>query len=349
MQIPQLTFLRFLAALGVVFFHFGGQVWPLNLPALAPLVQQGGLGVGFFFTLSGFLMAWVYGKQEKLLLKPYLRARFARIAPLYWFSFGLALMAWMVLRGLKPRGFSIILQSLGLQAWVPDYSLTLNFPGWSVSVELFLYAMFPLLLWALRGRGLAVWIITAFAAIGLGLLQWETCGSWSAGWFVDPNADFILRFPLWHLPPFVVGVCGGLVYLHHPDFLAKSKWLPPLLFLVCVAFLVALCHVPNPILPRAANGLLSPVFILMILALAQDKSPLSALFAKRFPVFLGEISYAMYLLQCPVYLLVEWISNENGALGIKGIWFWTYLALLLAASSLAFVGLERPARRWLRS
>ena len=43
-----------------------------------------------------------------------------------------------------------------LHAWVPGYSLSLNFPGWSVAVELFFYLVFAMLLLALRGRPTAV-------------------------------------------------------------------------------------------------------------------------------------------------------------------------------------------------
>ena len=346
-QIPQLTFLRFLAALGVVFFHFGQTTAPWDGPAFLPVLQNAGLGVGFFFTLSGFLMAWVYAPQPMIALKHYAQTRFARIYPLYLLSFLLALAAEMLIRGTRPRGLSIILQSLGLHAWVPGYSLALNFPGWSVSVELFFYALFPLLLYVLRKQHWAVLIGIAAAVSAISFVIFLHIADWTKGIVDNTNSDFTLRFPPWQLHTFVTGMVGGLLF-GRGQLRLPTKWFPGLLFLTMSAFMVSLAYYENPLTAHAGNGVLAPLYLVIIVCLAQDQGPIAkTLFWKPFQ-FLGEMSYAVYLLQAPVYIALEPIAQQIGAPGLQGKWFHIYVAVLLAFSALVYQFFERPMRQWLR-
>src|SRR5262245_41113878 len=79
--IPALTSLRFLAALLVFLFHFGpeGGLWDI-------VGGEGHVGVGVFFTLSGFLITARYGDRLARggSLKTYVLRRVARILPLYY-------------------------------------------------------------------------------------------------------------------------------------------------------------------------------------------------------------------------------------------------------------------------
>lgn len=347
MQIPQLTFLRFVAALGVVFFHFGQSTWPWGTPALLPAVEQAGLGVGFFFTLSGFLMAWVYAPQPRMELRKYAQTRFARIYPLYLLCFLLALAAEMLIRDTRPRGLSIILQALGLHAWVPGYSLSINFPGWSVSVELFFYALFPLLLWWLRDRHWAVLVGVAAALTAVCFYAFVHVQGWTHGLLDDPNSDVSLRFPPWQLHAFVTGMVGGLLY-RRGYLRLPWAWLPGLGFVVLGAGMVALAYIPNPVIGRAGNGILAPVYVGMVVCLAQDRGWIARSFAWKPLVFMGEMSYAVYLLQAPLYIALEPVAQASGAKGLVGGWFYLYVLALLLASAVAYQWYERPMRAWLR-
>src|ERR1700739_3127098 len=95
-EIEGLTPLRGLAALWVVLFHadvilFFRQFGPLLDRDATGLISRGYLWVDFFFLLSGFIIAHVYGAR---LAEPfsaetvwrYLAARFARIYPLHLFT-----------------------------------------------------------------------------------------------------------------------------------------------------------------------------------------------------------------------------------------------------------------------
>lgn len=347
MQIPQLTFLRFLAAVGVVLFHFGQETWPWNTDLLLPLVKNAGLGVGFFFTLSGFLMAWVYAPQQEIPLRKYFQTRFARIYPLYLLTFLLALAAEMLIRDTRPRGLSVVLQALGLHAWVPGYSLSLNFPGWSVSVELFFYAIFPLLLWALRGQ--KPWMLLTIAAVvsGACFFIFRNIGPWTAGIIPNPNSDLSLRFPLWQVHTFVTGMVGGLLYRQGYLRLPNPRWGGPA-FLLASASMLALAYIDNPITAHAGGGVLAPLYLVIIVFLAQDNGPIAKALSWKPLEFLGEMSYAVYLLQAPVYIALEPIAQSFGAKGLFDGWLHIYLIILLLLSAAVYQWYERPMRNWLR-
>jgi peptidoglycan/LPS O-acetylase OafA/YrhL len=145
-EILALTGVRAAAALAVVLHHIG-------LPASAPeplrnLVQSGYIGVPLFFMLSGLVLAWNYSTltigSPGRLWRFYV-ARIARVIPLYW-----VVLLYLVLQraayGVPQE--SLWRHLLAIQTWSGDYAIgqaSYNPPGWSICVELFLYAVFPFL------------------------------------------------------------------------------------------------------------------------------------------------------------------------------------------------------------
>ncbi|WP_395040723.1 acyltransferase family protein [Helicobacter sp.] len=119
--------------------------------------RHGGLGVPFFFVLSGFIMAYVYDNNA-FSIKDFLIARVFRILPLYWFVLFLAI-AFELCKyfastyfhmSFGTQAFSghnevkeILPNLLLLQSWLPHTdSSSFNFPSWSLSVEWYLYIIF---------------------------------------------------------------------------------------------------------------------------------------------------------------------------------------------------------------
>lgn len=153
-----LTPLRGIAALLVVVFHSGLMLAPLADKKYTHLIDNGWLWVDFFFVLSGFVLAHVYGAQFQKAVtwqsyKAYLGARFARVYPLHfvtlWIAVVLALAAhanaavmadyFQELFGLHTIPASLLLvQSLHLFSAAP-----LNTPSWSLSTEWWVYVLFP--------------------------------------------------------------------------------------------------------------------------------------------------------------------------------------------------------------
>ena len=162
-ELRALTGLRFVAAFHVLVFHalFTFSRASLRMPILAPgplrsLVSSGYVGVNLFFVLSGFVLAYAYVEDGKMTTSAgrFWRARFARIYPMHLIGVLLALPLFVLgslanhVQGVaiaKEGAKELALSALLVQAWVPAHVLDLNGPSWSLSVEAFFYALFPLL------------------------------------------------------------------------------------------------------------------------------------------------------------------------------------------------------------
>jgi peptidoglycan/LPS O-acetylase OafA/YrhL len=158
--ITTLTPLRGIAALLVVIFHCNLMVTSFLPPGYTSIISMGWIWVDFFFVLSGFILAYVYSQDFKYKFSKsnywnYIKARFARIYPLHFFTLILALAGVLVIRsfadGLDPffadmldptatPASLLLLQGMNLYSAAP-----LNTPSWSLSTEWWMYMVFPFL------------------------------------------------------------------------------------------------------------------------------------------------------------------------------------------------------------
>lgn len=355
--LPALTSLRFFAAAFVVIYHYA----PIYFPgAEPPVIPLGYTGVTFFFLLSGFILAYNYRDAD--LTTPrrrslFYRARFARIYPVLLLSlvihlpwlFSWASMQPPLLKALMQSG--TILAPLGIHAWVPGAACSLNCPSWSVSVEVVFYALFPILLpLVLRDPSrvatstLAVWLAT----VAVSTLAWQAYGNGASLIGPEPGgmvpvllAEFIKYFPLMHLPTFVAGLLLFAAWQRH-------GWSQPVMLctaLACGAWLVLMApFIPDVLLH---NGLTVLVWAPLILACALMRGgPLCAAPL----VFLGKISFALYLVHIPIYAAINTIDRvvlHGWLLGHP----WTAMAVnggaSLIGATLVHLVVEEPARRWI--
>ena len=143
-EIPALTGLRGVAAYSVLFAH------ALNFADLnaLPLTNLAYFSMSLFFTLSGFVIHYNYGKQFAIDGVPaasgsFLLARFARLYPLYFV--GLILSVSFIPGGAFFHHFWIALSCLTLtQTWFDVHGATGGVIGgsWSISTEFALYILF---------------------------------------------------------------------------------------------------------------------------------------------------------------------------------------------------------------
>jgi peptidoglycan/LPS O-acetylase OafA/YrhL len=167
-EIRALTSLRGVAALAVVIYHFRREFGAaIDLDAYTSFFASGYLWVDFFFVLSGFVMAYVYGGEfaDNLQFSGYrtfLLRRLGRIYPLHVFMLLCFIpteaVKFMVHTSANPP-FSvnspdtILANLLLIQAWGIYDHYTWNTPSWSISTEWFAYLVFPaiaLFAWRLR-------------------------------------------------------------------------------------------------------------------------------------------------------------------------------------------------------
>jgi peptidoglycan/LPS O-acetylase OafA/YrhL len=164
--IPRLDTFRAIAALSVIYGHFFGSLMPNWLPALNP----SGIGVRFFFALSGFLITGVLLTEAMspaaAVLKRFYIRRAARIFPLYY----LTLLIGVTFNVPDYRG-SI--------AWTATYlsniyllyveGAKLGYAGhfWTLAVEEQFYLIWPALLLFFRSQ---IWWI-ALSLIAASILH----------------------------------------------------------------------------------------------------------------------------------------------------------------------------------
>lgn len=351
MQLDQITFTRFIAAITVVFFHYGQSVFPASIPFLFENVTAGPIAVGYFYVLSGFIMAIAYyqvdtNQRGDFNKTKYWVARFARIYPVYLVA--LLVIAAAKFKSLGQDWETLPLHLLLLQSWIPGYPITLNTPGWSLSVEAFFYLCFPFLLVWIYKKGvksltylaIALWLITQL--ILLLSLNSEA--------YLAKNLlhDFIYYNPLMHINQFVLGlVCG--VYLKTNK--AKSEISNSGLWLLVSFVLMFLLIWGRPHLESIlgiklafTNGLLAPVFLAIIVFLAKHKGIVTRIFSYPLLILLGEASYSLYILQKPVYGIYDRLIIPRLDFS-ETTHFYLFLLVLILISIMSYKFLETPMRK----
>lgn len=334
MQIPQITFTRFIAALGVVFFHFGKNIPPFDFF----IVKNAYLGVSYFYVLSGFIMIIAYYQSSHINFNTYQKNRFSRIYPIYFVG--------VISQVLLTSNYSIkqiLLCLFAIQSWVPGYALALNTPGWSISVEIFFYLLFPLLFNKYyKSTGIKkialviffIFIITQIATAIRHLLPFHG---------IYFNSSDFSYFPLVHLNQFLIGNLSGLLFIRYlKDNLNYKKTYWILLSIVGIALCLCLLII-NYSRFSVHNGIMAILFAPIIIFISFDKGYLSKFLSLKPLVYLGEISYSLYILQLPVYVLTSrYITIDNWMNLI------IYIGILTIISIIAFESIEKPARNYFR-
>jgi peptidoglycan/LPS O-acetylase OafA/YrhL len=337
----RLTFFRFIAAIIVVYFHFGQKVAPATYGILREIAASGPLAVSFFYCLSGFVLATVYDRDDSSAATFWI-ARFSRVYPVYLFClvFGAMFAPF--------PAEALVLDIFLLQSWVPGYPSFINAPAWSLSVEALFYVAFPFMLRFFRQSSRArivyfaslVWIASQFATSYL--FKYHFHG------FETPSRDAIFYFPLMHLNEFVMGAVGALLYKdwHESKYITLVSIIAfagSVLTAFCLLSLGKLAGWSVPL----QNGLLAPIFVSGMWLVASMPKAIGDILSSRPLVMLGEASYALYLLQVP---LAYWLPPHM--MGIYGVhpvlYFYSYLAMLIAAALAIYLAIAKPARKHLK-
>ncbi|WP_437735378.1 acyltransferase family protein [Sorangium sp. So ce1335] len=380
-QLDALTGLRFLAALHVVLFHFGVPAAASSGSAVAESVARiGFIGVGLFFVLSGFVLAYNYAGDDGGLRgdrRSFVVARFARVYPLFLFALLLTVPSYLAqlveLYGPRVGLIRAVLTGvpalLMLQAWTPFTISSWNGPGWSLSAEAFFYLTFPWIVGRLRcttwrqlaGAGAALFAVAIAAPLALFIagrfvpLEATTVRILGGALTLQDLGERTAGFnPLLRLPEFAFGVCLGQYHLARrargaPLGGGRGAWLTAGSSVVLLALFSFAGHLTDA--RYVLQIVMFPLFGLLILGLAEGGGALGRVLATRPMIRLGEASYAVYILQVPLWhifakaLLTPEVRAERSPSALA---FFGFTAFLVAASFLAYGFIEAPAREWLK-
>jgi peptidoglycan/LPS O-acetylase OafA/YrhL len=337
-----LTTLRFFAALWVVLYT----AWPhLDVSWVPVAVTRGYLGVETFFVLSGFILSHVYleaAGEKRFRYGGFLWARLARVYPLHLVTLfgmiGLGLAAGVA--GLSIDGSLTDWRALPANltlthAWGLAPSSAFNHPSWSISAEWAAYLGFPafaFVAWRLRDRPVLATVLAAAFALGL-YAAFEPLAGYSL-----TEATFrwgALRI----VPCFALG-CA--LYLVH-----RRGGVP---FAGPVALVSGVA-----VLASASLGLWDAFTVLaaggLILGLGSLDNARAGVLGSKLGVYLGEISYSIYMVCAPVLLLTTNVAARLTGADDKRFQILVWLALVAAipvAAMLTYHLVERPARKAMR-
>jgi len=341
LRIEQLTFTRFIAAISIVIYHYGDGSSLFNNEMVSFIFNHANIGVSYFFILSGFVMIIAYSNNKKINFITYLKNRFARVYPVYFLAIVLTLLIYLF----KDISFNdLFLNITMLQAWLPDKALTVNYPGWSLSVELFFYISFPILFNYFYKDGYkkttTIFIISFWFLSQLVFHYFLKENSLN----LNPYSKSDVYYnPLLHFNEFLIGNLAGLFFLNKLDLKTGNYSIHIILLII-----VLLLFLKFPFGLEYHNGFLSIVFVPLIILISLNRGILNNILNRKLFIFLGEISFSIYILQRPVWKLISTHALEK-YIGLDKVadftlMFFIRFLILILISSLSYVYFETPFR-----
>jgi peptidoglycan/LPS O-acetylase OafA/YrhL len=317
-----IDFLRGISAVAVVIFHVRIELWigwvaihthpesfslfdravallSIPLPFLGSVVM-------LFFIISGFCIHYPYAAEGRVLeLKQYGIRRFLRIFPPYFAAVVLVILLEWFLSNYFREEVSSRLVGLKTLFMVQNYGsnalqMSANPSFWSLPVEVELYLVYPLFYWLLRRYGLK-WAMCSVSAVSLGALVVSL-----------KTSLYETGLHPWHFPIYWIIWCAGALLA---EWVRQEKvpiWQPWLWLVMASTFIMAIViDLLGFSVELQSLSWASFYFMVILWGLAQ-KEPLRFLNPKiqKIFVFLGLISYSLYLIHYPFFKLcgVIWIN-----------------------------------------
>ena len=343
-HLRQLTALRFFAAAWVVLYDY----LPLLTGGRPPVIAKGYLGVELFFVLSGFILCHVYLAafgEKRARYADFLWARLARIYPVHLaILIGLALLVMAArLAGLDIGGRLAVVSSLPghillLQAWGLAPHGGWNHPAWSISAEWFAYLTFPVfafVFWRLRRRPWLALVLTALSGVAVNLGFQALTGA--------PLTHATIAWGALRIVPCFALGCA--IWLMWSTGWPKGKSAARLLALAALAAILLLTAIQAP------DWTAILAFGALILGLGAMAREGSVRLTHPVLVYLGEVSFAIYMVCIPWQLLIQ--EGGGHLLGVQGerlpwpLWL-VLIAGIVPAAMIAHHLIERPAREIMR-
>lgn len=349
-RLHELDSLRALAAIGVIGWHYTNhfQASPLAY-LMAPFYRHGLLFVDFFFVLSGFVLArtyWTDDRSPEFALNA--RDRVARMYPLHLaMLLSVALMQWLLVHRLSGEPFvytfndkrDFVLHLFLLNRTGLERGWSFNAPSWSISTEIIVNMLFLAAI-AARRRMAAVLLSVGFV-IALAVVLRNGLISNNTVLGIDNDifrtiVGFVLGVALYRIDVGLIeraklkqgfcdllaagAVAGVLYYCARGQFTRYSD-----------LSIAVLCF-PAVIIGATRGGIVKGFLRL---------PPL---------VYLGAISYSIYLVHFPLQLAIH---TAGVATGIRmpyanAFFLVGFMVATIALASITYRLIELPGKRLIK-
>ncbi|WP_435927062.1 acyltransferase family protein [Dryocola sp. BD613] len=333
---PDVQGLRAIAVLAVIVFHYN----PAWLPG-------GFVGVDIFFVLSGFLITSILiDKKQKAdyqllnAIQYFYLSRIKRIFPAYFFM--LVFIGVFTAIVFLPSDFTEFLVGLKKAIWFNSNSYFSTFGDyfspatheqpllhtWSLAVEIQFYLIIPFLILLLPVRILKV-VLWAFFIVFIILAEYQlrAVGAEQATYY-----SLAAR-----LPEFFAGSLTALYLIStkQKPFVKKQ--------LNCVGlFLVIMAVFLQPMLgPFPGIASLFPVLGVILILFCVKKSYVNHFLSHPWLVWIGALSYSLYLWHWPVLALLRYCS---GTYILNSSFSFLFIILTVTISWFSYYLIEVPYR-----
>ena len=284
--------LRAISVISVIFFHY-----EINY------FKGGYLGVDIFFVISGYLMSLILDvKIDKKNIVNFYIKRIKRILPALIFIilitliFGFFLLGTANYERLGKSSISSLLFLSNFFFWREWGYFDLNslskplLHTWSLSVEMQFYFIFPVILFVLNNIFKKIEIIFKLIFLfSIAILITEI--------FVETKKVATFYLMPFRLSEFLIGSIGYYCEKKYNNKLNNSYIFIFALIIILICFLN---FDKDTRFPGISSFL--PCFMAIIIILNKDNYLANKILKNNFLIFLGNISYSLYLVHWPVYV-----------------------------------------------
>ena len=347
-KIASVELLRFISAMMVIIWHYQQFYLPYNFFSdtqilitnrdqqpfynyLSLFYNYGNRGVDFFFIISGYVFAYVYLAENKIVkFKFFFINRFARLYPLHL----LTLVIVMTLQLYNNENFNnylihfyndtyhFFLNLFFISGWGFEKGPSFNGPIWSVSVEIIIYFLFFFLIINLKKNRILKSIIVVITLITFRKIS---------------SDDFLLNININLINCGILFFEGVLIY-----YLTNKIKNKKLMFSIGVTLLLV------SIIGNFRIYIFLPSILIVFLSFEhfiKDK-------ACSFFSFLGNLTYGTYLWHLPLQIFLMIVIKNTGinfSIIDTKVFFIVYLSIVILVSIVSYYLFEVKIRRWLRN
>lgn len=320
-RIDSLQALRAIAFIGIFLSHAGA---PYNWPAL---------GVSVFYAMSGFLMTYKHINDElDCSLKGRAFFSLKRIKKLYplhiltmicaiVLSLAVIIHVGITLKRLVVLAGEIVLNVFLVQTWVPYSSINVSLNGvaWYLSVTMFLYFMFPVILRFIKKKNIkSLWLMSLLILA----VQYFSCLPWI--YFLGNDSPiyiwFMYCFSVFRLGDFFVGCTLGKHYANsqnHKYSFVKMSVIEVLMTVVTVGVFAWRKIEQNNLFLLAMHNwttIFIPIAVIWIYLFTINKGIITKLLTNRLFMFIGNISAYTFLIH---YVVTQYTNSALNFLNME--------------------------------